>query len=64
MLERHQGTNMTTLCLSDAFGFDELPPEAVLGRPQKPAEKRAPANEDELEKSWLRRLAREPARNG
>jgi len=55
---------MTTLCLSDAFGFDELPPEAVLGRPQKPAEKRAPANEDELEKSWLRRLAREPARNG
>jgi hypothetical protein len=51
---------MTTLCLSDAFGFDELPPDAVLGRP-KPEPN---AREDEPEQAWLRRLVRDDARSG
>ena len=28
---------MTTLCIADAYGFDALPPNAVLGRPTTPA---------------------------
>ena len=51
---------MTTLCLSDAFGLDELPPEAVLGRPKTESN----ARDDEPEQSWLRRLARDPAHTG
>lgn len=49
---------MTTLCLSDAFGFADLPPEAVVGRPKSETDARA----DETEIVWLLNLARETAR--
>jgi len=49
---------MTTLCLSDAFGFADLPPEAVVGRPKTDNAVR----DDETEIVWLLSLAREPAR--
>ncbi|HVF34474.1 MAG TPA: hypothetical protein VND91_04065 [Candidatus Saccharimonadia bacterium] len=51
---------MTTLCLSDAFGFDELPPEAVVGRPKTKTE--IAARDDETESVWLLSLARDAAR--
>lgn len=49
---------MTTLCLSDSFGFADLPPEAVVGRPKTDNA----ARDDETEIVWLLNLAREPAR--
>ena len=49
---------MTTLCLSDAFGFDELPPEAVVGRPKGENGTR----EDDTVIVWLQSLSREAAR--
>ena len=60
LLDDLTGTPMTTLCLSDVFGPDELPPEAVLGRPKSDSN----AREDEPESLWLRSLARDAARTG